>query len=105
MNQSTELPLCAGSRAGASSGALALQIESSLCQESVRGRVEAGRLSMGVALWLVREWLFRSAGVQGLPATLDSESFPGCPPGPLSVGGVSDELAVDGVADPSFQCA
>ena len=35
-------------------------------------------------LALAREWLVRRAGVPGWePAALESESFPGCPPGSL----------------------
>ena len=44
----------------------ALPSESCLCQEAVRGRVDGPERRLGVALLLVREWLFRSAGVQGL---------------------------------------
>jgi len=39
--------------------------ESCLCQEGVLGRVDGPERLLGVALGLVREWLFRSAGVQG----------------------------------------
>jgi hypothetical protein len=81
------------------------RIQSCLCQVEGSGRVDRSERWLGVALWLVREWLFRSAGVQGLcPATRDGESFPGCPPGPSSsAGGVGEELAIDPVAHPSFQ--
>src|SRR6516164_10219862 len=38
-----------------------------------------------VGLFRVREWLGRRAGVSGCePAALATESFPGCPPGPVS---------------------
>ena len=80
--------------------------ESCLCQEAVLGRVDGPERRLGVAFWLVREWLFRSAGVQGLPATLDERVVPWLPSRTsFSAGGVGEELAVDRVADPSLQRA
>ena len=75
----------------------ALQIEASLCQVAVCSafgrRGELLRLVPGWAVLgfgLAREWPLRRAGASGCePATLDTELFPDCPPGSLSVGVVA----------------
>src|SRR5437016_3456376 len=62
------------------------------CQPVPRVLLEAGAAGMArprgeraVGWWRAREWLVRRAGVAGCElAALESESFPGCPPGPLA---------------------
>ena len=78
-----------------------------MCQEGVLERVDGPERRLGVALWLVREWLIRSAGVQGLCRPRWIQSRPWLPSRTASAlpCGVGDEVAVDGVADASFHRA
>ena len=77
------------------------QNEASLCQVAAclafgeRGellRLVPGRTVLGFGL--AREWPLRRAGASGCePATLDTESFPDCPPGSLSVGATAERAS------------
>jgi hypothetical protein len=71
---------------------------------ALKGAVDGGRVSV-VLLGVVREWLFRSAGVQGSAGHAGWKSRPWLPSRTSSAlaGGVGGEVSVDRVADASLE--